>query len=697
MPVRERWFLFLIISIVAFSCGRMDTSTAPSEWPTFGHDASNNKFFPLASINTTNVSQLREAWRIEDSADLAGLYMNPVMLGNKLIGLMPSSQLLAFDPVSGKVLWSFKPDTSNISNWSKGITGHPGRNGNPDQVFFIFGGTLYAINAETGKVMEGFGKNGRVDFYEGLGLPDSMRNLVQVSSNAPGVVYKDLFIVGCKVPDELPSTSGDIRAFNIHTGKLEWVFHTIPKVGEFGAETWPPDARQKNGGANCWAGMALDEKRGIVYVPTASPSFDFYGADRPGQNLFANCLLALDAKTGKRIWHFQTTHHDLWDRDNGSPPNLVTVERNGKKIDAVALVTKMGYLFMFDRETGESLFEINEVPVDTVSSMPGEKPWPTQPIPVNPPFARQGYREEFYGPSAEWVKGEIGKNKYHTGIYEPPSMAGSIILPTAHGGANWGGASVNPQTNLLFVNATDIPWILKLTDLKKIRANNELDGKTLYMTHCKSCHGADMRGGVGPNISIRVKKYSNDRVANIIRKGAPPMPAFSYLSAQQIASIVAHVRDTTIQQQHEVAGVPQNNEPFGFNGYDFYLDSLENPAIKPPFGTMSAINLNNGEIVWQVPLGEYEKFRKQGISNSGSFNRGGGIATAGGLIFIGATEDGMFRAFDQRTGSILWEYQLPGMASSIPSTYSVNDKQYVVVAVSGNEKFKGGYIAFALP
>lgn len=697
MPVHERRFLFLIISIVALSCGRTDTSTAPSEWPTFGHDASNNKFSPLASIDTTNVSRLREAWRIEDSVDLAGLYMNPVMFGNKLIGLMPSSQLLAFDPGSGKVLWRFTPDTSNISNWSKGITGHPGRNGNPDQVFFIFGGTLYAINAETGKVMEGFGKNGRVDFYEGLGLPDSMRNLVQVSSNAPGVVYKDLFIVGCKVPDELPSTSGDIRAFNIHTGKLEWVFHTIPKAGEFGAETWNPDARQKNGGANCWAGMALDEKRGIVYVPTASPSFDFYGADRPGQNLFANCLLALDAKTGKRIWHFQTTHHDLWDRDNGSPPNLVTVERNGKKIDAVALVTKMGYLFMFDRETGESLFEINEVPVDTVSSMPREKPWPTQPIPVNPPFARQGYKEELYGPSSEWIKREVAKNKYKTGIYEPPSMSGSIILPTAHGGANWGGASVNPQTNLLFVNATDIPWILKLTDLKKIRANNELDGKTLYMTHCKSCHGADMKGGVGPNISFRVKKYRNDQVANIIRKGAPPMPAFSYLSAQQIASIVAYVRDTTIQQQHEVAGVPQNNEPFGFNGYNFYLDSLENPAIKPPFGTMSAINLNTGQIVWQVPLGEYEKFRKQGISNSGSFNRGGGIATAGGLILIGATEDGMFRAFDQRTGRVLWEYQLPGMASSIPSTYSVNNKQYVVVAVSGNEKFKGGYIAFALP
>ena len=687
---------FFILALFVASCGRTDKSTQESQWSTFGHDASNNKFSTLTSIDTANVKHLREVWRNEDSTIGAGLYFNPLMINNKLIALMPSSHLIAMDPATGKVLWQFKPDTSSISNWSKGITGLPSRNGDPDMVFFIYGGTLYAINAETGKEMQDFGTNGRVDFYQGLELPDSMRNLVQVSSNAPGVVYNDLFIVGCKVPDELPSTAGDIRAFNIHTGKLEWVFHTIPKPGEFGADTWSPNARQRNGGANCWAGMALDEKRGIVYVPTASPSFDFYGADRPGQNLFANCLLALDAKTGKRIWHFQTTHHDLWDRDNGSPPNLVTVERNGKKVDAVALVTKMGFLFMFDRETGETLFEINEVPVDTVSTMPGEKPWPTQPIPVNPPFARQGYKEEFFGPSAAWIKNEIAKNKYKTGIYEPPSMAGSIILPTAHGGSNWGGASVNPQTNMLFVNATDIPWILKLTDLKKIRESNQLDGQTLYMNYCKNCHGADMKGGIGPDISLRVKTRRNDQIANMIRKGAPPMPAFSYLSEQQIASIVAYVKDTTIQQQHEVAGVPQNNEPFGFNGYSFYLDANDDPAIKPPFGTMSAINLNTGEIVWQVPLGDYVKFKKKGIENTGSFNRGGGIATAGGLIFIGATEDEKFRAFDQRTGKIIWEYQLPGMASSIPSTYAINGKQYVVVAVSGNDKFKGGYLAFAL-
>ena len=689
--------LLFFLSLIFLGACSPDRQNNPSTWPTFGHDFSNNKFSELAHIDTSNVMQMQEVWRFEDTTEGGGVYFNPVMMDNRVIGLMPSNKLVALDASTGKLLWEFVPDSSEISNWSKGMTYHPGT---PDRIFLISGGTLYSVNAEDGTVMRDFGNNGRVDFYEGLDVPDSMRTLVPVSSNAPGVVYDDLFIVGCKVPDELPSTPGDIRAFNINTGKLEWTFHVIPKPGEFGADTWADNARERNGGANCWAGMALDEKRAIVYVPTASPSFDFYGADRPGQNLFANCLLALDAKTGKRIWHFQTTHHDLWDRDNGSPPNLVTIKRDGKAIDAVALVTKMGFLFLFDRQTGEPLFNVNEVPVDTVSSMPGEKPWPTQPIPVNPPFARQGYQGKFFGRSSEWIREEIAKNKYKTGIYEPPSMQGSIILPTAHGGANWGGASVNPETNMLFVNSTDIPWILKLTDLKKIRSANQLNPETLYRTYCSSCHGADKKGtGVGPDLTGRVKKYKNAQIASVLQKGAPPMPSFKFLSEEQIAALVGYVKDTVAQQSFETADIPENNEPYGFNGYNFYLDPEGHPAIEPPFGTMTAIDLNTGDIVWQVPLGEDPQFKKMGFPNSGMFNRGGGIATAGGLIFIGATGDNMLRAFDQRTGKVLWEFQLPGMASSIPSTYAVGNRQYLVVSVNGEQanNFKGGYIAFALP
>ena len=688
--------LLCCLSLAFFGACSSDKQDDASAWPTFGHDVSNNKFSALKNIDTSNVKQLQEVWRFEDTTEGGGVYFNPVMMDNRMIGLMPSNKLVALDAATGKLLWEFTPDSSAIPNWSKGMTYHPG---NPDRILLISGGTLYSINAENGTVMKSFGNNGRVDFYEGLDVPDSLRMQVPVSSNAPGVVYNDFFIVGCKVPDELPSTPGDIRAFNVNTGKLEWVFHVIPKPGEFGADTWGKGARQRNGGANCWAGMALDEKRGIVFVPTASPSFDFYGADRPGQNLFANCLLALDAKTGKRIWHFQTTHHDLWDRDNGSPPNLVTIKRDGKDVDAVALVTKMGYLFLFDRETGKSLYGVNEVTVDTVSSMPGEKPWPTQPIPVNPPFARQGYQEKFFGRSLVWIKEEIAKNKYKTGIYEPPSMEGSILLPTAHGGSNWGGASVNPETNRLFVNATDIPMILKLTDLKKIRAANQLNPEILFRTYCSNCHGANKKGtGVGPDLTGRAKKYKDAQIASILQKGAPPMPSFKFLNEQQIAAIVAFVKDTVAQQSFETASIPENNEPYGFNGYSFYLDPEGDPAIAPPFGTMTAIDLNTGDIVWQVPLGEDPKFKKMGIANSGMFNRGGGIATAGGLIFIGATGDNMFRAFDQKTGKVLWEYQLPGMASSIPSTYAIGNKQYVVVSVNGEQQnnFKGGYIAFTI-
>lgn len=696
MPARSSLIVMSLITATLLSCCR-NKEESSGEWPTYNHDASNNKFSQLSYIDTSNVKQLKEAWRFENSAEDGGVYCQAIMVANRVIGLMPSKSLVALDAGTGKKLWEFKPDSSVISNWSRGITC---LKGDPDRIFLVAGGTLYCLNAETGNTVKGFGNNGRVDFYLGLSVPDSLRERVPVSTNAPGVVYENLFIVGCKVPDELPSTPGDIRAFDINTGKLQWTFNVIPKAGEYGADTWPANTRNRNGGANCWAGMALDKERGIVFVPTASPSFDYYGGDRPGQNLFANCLLALDARTGKRIWHFQTTHHDLWDRDNGSPPNLITVKHNGKETDAVALVTKMGYLFAFDRETGEPLYGVKELPVDTVSRMPGEKPWPSQPMPLNPPFVRQGYKEEFYGRSSAWIKEEILKNKYKTGIYEPPSLEGSIILPTAHGGANWGGASVNPRTNTLFVNSTELPWILKLTDLKKIRAANQLNPEVLFRTYCSSCHGADKKGnGVGPDLTGRVKTYKDEQIASILHKGTPPMPSFSFLSGRQIASIIAYVKDTVTQQAFESASIPENNEPYGFNGYNFYLDPEGYPAIKPPFGTITAIDLNTGNIQWQVPLGEDPQFKKMGISNSGMFNRGGMIATAGGLLFIGATGDNMFRAFDQRTGRVLWEFQLPGMATSIPSTYAVGEAQYVVVSVNGNKDtgFKGGYISFAIP
>jgi quinoprotein glucose dehydrogenase len=546
-----------------------------------------------------------------------------------------------------------------------------------------------------------------VDFYTGLEIPAEQEGFMEITANAPGVIFEDLYIVGCKVPDELPSAPGDIRAFDVHTGELVWIFHVIPKEGEFGYESWPPDARQRLGGANCWSGMALDEERGIVYVPTASPSFDFYGGDRVGMNLFANCLLALDARTGERKWHFQTTHHDLWDRDNASPPNLVTIRRGDSLVDAVTLVTKLGYLFVFDRETGEPLFDVEERPVPTDSPIAGEAPWPTQPFPVAPPpFARQGFTPDRYTdrtPEARaFVEQEMAEKGYRTDIYAPPSLEGAVVTPAAHGGANWGGASINPETQMLFVNATDLPWLFNLVDVEALAAHNDQDGASLYQMYCAACHAPDQKGTLlGPDITLAAKSYPFQKLENVLLAGREPMPSFKHLPQEQLQAIVFYLKGMEAGEMapESVSERSSYQAKYSFSGYGFFNDPDGYPAIKPPWGTLTAIDLQAGTIRWQVPLGEYPELTAQGLPPTGSYNRGGGIATAGGLLIIGATYDRKLRIFSQETGELLWQTKLPGASTAIPATFAAGGRQYLTLAVSPNREagFNGGYMTFSLP
>ena len=701
--------LITILLFALFLMNGCQKKENKNDWPYVGGDLSNSKFSSLDYINISNIAQLKQVWQYEENDEkddsATSLNFTPLVVKGKMISFMPSRKLVALDPSSGKLLWEFTPDKTEIATWIRGATFKDGFNGEPDMVLFVYGSTLYSINANDGKLNSSFGENGKVDFYEGLSVKPSMREKVHVTANAPGVIFNDLFIIGCKVPDELPSTPGDIRAFNANTGKLEWIFHTIPQKGEFGADTWPENAREIVGGANCWGSMTLDKDRGIIFVPTASPSFDFYGANREGQNLFANCLLALNAKTGERIWHFQTTHHDLWDRDNGSAPNLVNVIHEGKSVDAVALVTKLGYVFLFNRETGKPLFPIEELPVPATSKMPGEKPWPTQPFPTKPPpFARQGYKQEYItnidSITNTNIKKKIAENGYDTGIYDPPNLNGSIIVPSAHGGANWGGASYNPNSGVLFVNSHDMPWFLKLTETKNLQSDNHLKGEELYSKYCSACHGLNRMGtSYGPDITNKVNSSSVEYLDGFIKRGAEPMPSFKHLPQVQIDAIISYIRKQEMKSDTKVNDselVTNSTEPYGFSGYSIFFDDNGLPAIKPPFGTLNAIDLNKGEIIWQVPLGEDPKLAEMGIKNSGMFSRGGSISTNGGLVFIAATKDGMFRAFEQASGKVLWETKLPGLGTANPATYAVDGKQYVVLAVSPSKDFKGGYVAFSL-
>jgi quinoprotein glucose dehydrogenase len=516
------------------------------------------------------------------------------------------------------------------------------------------------------------------------------------------VIYKDLLILGGRESEGLPASYGDVRAYDVRTGKLSWAFHTIPRPGEFGYETWPKDAWTYTGAANNWSGMIVDDKRGIVFVPTGSAASDFYGANRTGDDLFANCLIALDAATGKRIWHFQVVKHDIWDRDLPSPPVLVTVRRNGKDVDAVAQATKHGYVFLFDRANGTPLFPI-EYRKYPASAVEGEHTADTQPLPTKPaPFARQSLTKDMLTnrtPEAhQWAVERFAALRSEGQFIPLEFQKETVVFPGFDGGAEWGGQAFDPETGLFYVNANDLAWTSSI-----VVNTPPATGRELYNQQCATCHGTNLAGteGQAPALTNVKDRLSADRITAVIEKGSGRMPGFPNLRPQAVRSLVQFLIDGDSKP-----AAPAERTPFDlkyrFTGYNKFLDPDGYPAVAPPWGTLNAINVNTGEYAWKVPLGEYPELAAKGMKDTGSENYGGPVVTAGGLVFIAATiHDRKFRAFDKSTGKLLWETVMPSSGVATPATYQVNGKQYVVVTASGGKSRTGGtdavYVAYALP
>ncbi len=703
-----------------------------------GGQWSQDHYSTLSQINRGNVKNLVVAWKYDTGERSLGVQTNPLVVGRVIYAYTSSQKVIALDAVTGKLLWKFDSGivgtqpVRGLAYWT---------DGKQSRVLCGVMNYLYALDGSTGRPIPDFAEDGRIDLRKGLRGDYRTQSIVLTS---PGVIFKDLIIVGGRNPETPPAPPGDIRAFDVRTGKLVWTFHTIPHPGEPGYSTWPANAWKTAGAANNWAGMTLDEKRGVVYVPTGSAVPDFYGGARAGNDLFANCLLALDAATGKLLWYFQGVHHDTWDRDFPAAPVLLSVRRNGKAVDAIAQTTKQGFVFVFNRDTGKPLFPIVERAV-ALSNVPGEVSSKTQPFPLLPaPYARQtvtvddltNRTPEAHDDALKQFRSFVSGN----GQFYPFTVGKeTIIAPGFDGGGEWGGPAVDPTRGVIYINANNVVYTGGLA----VNAAGAGLGLSTYRSQCALCHG-DNRAGSPPAFPSLIgidKKLTTQQITDTIHGGKGRMPSFPSLQDGRLKALVNYLRtgkddqsaghaaetagdselqrdDLGIEDSGRAAGKagspgadeaaadvmsPEEAEMnrYRFTGYLKFHDQDGYPAVAPPWGTLNAIDLNTGRYLWTIPLGDYPELAAKGMANTGTENYGGPIVTAGGLVVIGATVfDRKLRAFDSRTGALLWDYELPYAAVATPTTYMVDGRQYIVVTAGGSKLADGApdalYIAFTL-
>ena len=699
----------LSLALILSVCPRLPA--ADREWPAYLGDKGASHFSSLAQITPANVPQLQVAWTWhggDTRPDTSQIQCNPLIIGGVLYATTAQMRVVALDAATGRELWRFEPAEANGVN--RGLTYWA--DGDDRRILFGNSHWLQAIDARTGKIIESFGDHGRVDLAVGLG-----RDLtgLAIQANTPGVIYQNLIIMSARVGEGPgPAAPGHVRAYDVRTGKLAWVFHAIPYPGEPGFEAWPADAWKHVGGVNAWPGMTVDDARGLVFCPIGSATFDFWGGNRVGDNRYADSLVALEAATGKLVWHFQFTHHDLWDRDPPAPPTLLTVKHGGKEVAAVAQVTKSGHVWVFNRATGESLFPYEEVAVPS-SDLAGEVAAPTQPLPLKPaPFSRQLFTADEVTdrtPEAHRAVLERFARLRPHARFAPPSREGTIIFPGFDGGAEWGGAAADPD-GVLYVNANEMPFILGMIDTGGATSL----GQQVFLQNCTGCHGVERKGNPAANIPSLVDiktRLTREQIMEVVTKGRAVMPSWGFLTEVQRTAVVSFLIGEADTQkpaeQHggawltyapDVAGAAEPPPPFTHTGYNLWYDPDGYPAVKPPWGTLNAIDLNTGEYLWRVTLGEFPELTARGVPKTGAWNYGGPLVTAGGVLFIGATKDEMFRAFDRRTGRELWQFKLPAGGYATPATYEAGGRQYVVIACGGGKmgtKSGDAYVAFALP